>query len=349
MMQQLDFRSDTVTHPTPAMRQAMANAPLGDDVYGEDPTVNALETKAAAMLGKEAGLFVASGTMGNIASCLAHANRGEEAILGEDAHIYLWETGSLASLGGIVPHTLPTDELGRMDLTRVAEAVRGSDDHHPETKLICVENSYGAKNGMPVPLAYFAGIRQIADTHNLVVHMDGARLFNAATALGAPVADVVANVDSVSFCLSKGLCAPVGSIICGSRDFIRKARRVRKSLGGGMRQAGVLAAAGLIALDEIVPRLNEDHVRAQRLAQGLATIEGVVIDPACIQTNIVMFQLTKDVALQAWEVRKLVKENAGILLGSNGKNGFRACTHYWINDEAVDLLLSTLEEILRKT
>ncbi|MCA9976048.1 MAG: threonine aldolase, partial [Anaerolineales bacterium] len=317
-----------------------------DDVYGEDPTVNELEALAAAKVGKEAGLFVASGTMGNLTAILTHATRGDEAIVGQDSHTYLWEAGGMATLGGIVPHPLPTDAFGRMELAQVKQSVRSDDPHLPHSRLILVENSYGDKNGYPIPPDYFANLRQIADQHNLRLHMDGARLFNAAVALGIPAAAITEYVDSVTFCLSKGLCAPVGSVLCGSAEFIRRARRTRKALGGGMRQAGVLAAAGLIALNEMTERLADDHRHAQQLAQGLAQIPGIIVAPDHIKTNIVYFQLEDAVALSAEDITQRLRTEANIWLGTNGPRGFRAVTHYWIQEANVTSLLEKLTHIL---
>lgn len=345
-MDRIDFRSDTVTWPTPSMRAAMAQAPVGDDVYGEDPTINELEALAAAKVGKEAGLFVASGTMGNLTAILTHATRGDEAIVGQDSHTYLWEAGGMATLGGIVPHPLPTDGMGRMHLTQIAESIRGDDPHLPHSRLVLVENSYGDKNGYPVPLDYFAGVREIADQHTLAVHMDGARLFNAAVALGVSAADVTRDVDSVSFCLSKGLCAPVGSVLCGSAPFIQQARRTRKALGGGMRQAGILAAAGIVALNEMTDRLAEDHVHAQQLAQGLAQIPSIVVHPDNVKTNIVFFALQDEITLAAADIAQKLRQEANVWIGTNGARGFRAVTHYWIKEADVACLLENIERIL---
>jgi threonine aldolase len=329
------------------MREAMAHAPVGDDVYGEDPTVNQLEALAAAKTGKEAGLFVASGTMGNLIAILTHATRGEEAICGLDAHTYLWEAGGMASLGGIVPHPLPTDEIGRMDLAQVEASIRPDNPHLPQSRLILVENSYGDKHGYPIPIDYFVAVRQIADRYKLAVHMDGARLFNAATALNLSAADITQPVDSVTFCLSKGLCAPAGSVLCGTSEFIHQARRVRKSLGGGMRQAGILAAAGIISLNEIAERLGEDHARAQQLAQGLARIPGIIVQPEMVKTNMVFFGLSDDVPLSTREIIEALREKANIWLGALGARRFRAVTHYWIGDEEVALFLKTMAAILQ--
>lgn len=344
-MHKIDFRSDTVTVPTPAMREAMAKAPVGDDVYGEDPTVNELEALAAQMSGKEAALFVASGTMGNLTAILTHAQRGDEAIVGADAHIFRWEAGGMSVLGGITPFPLPTNEQGRMDLGQIVDAIRPDDPHVPRSRLILVENSYGAKNGYPLPLDYFAGIQAIAQEQGFVTHLDGARLFNAAMALDVPAHAIAQYVNSVSFCLSKGLCAPVGSLLCGSKTFIHQARRVRKLLGGGMRQAGVLASAGIIALTQMVERLADDHLHAQYLAQGLAKIPGISVSPENIKTNIIFFQLTPELSLTAPEVAERLRQE-NIWIGAEDNRAFRVVTHYWVGKTEIDQLLSGLSQIL---
>ena len=271
-MDRIDFRSDTVSWPTPKMREAMANAHVGDDVYGEDPTVNQLEALAAEKVGKEAGLFVSSGTMGNLIAILAHTTRGDEAIMGHDAHTIRSEAGGMATLGSVVPKPLPTDQFGKMDLDALNTAVSPDNEHFPNTSLILVENSYGMKQGYPIEPAYYEDMREIANQHELIVHMDGARLFNSAVAQNIPATEITQHIDTVTFCLSKGLSAPAGSVLCGDQAFIKKARRARKSLGGGMRQAGILAAAGIISLTEMIERLEDDHRRAKNLANGLATI-----------------------------------------------------------------------------
>jgi threonine aldolase len=347
-MDRIDFRSDTVSWPTPAMRQAMAAAPVGDDVYGEDPTVNQLEALAASKVGKEAGLFIASGTMGNLAAVLSHAGRGDEAILGADCHVFSWEAGSMAALGGVIPYPLPTDRFGRMAPEAVEEAVREDDPHLPRTRLVLVENSYGAKHGYPLPPAYFADIERVARRHGLALHMDGARLFNAAVAQNIDAAEITRHVDSVTFCLSKGLCAPVGSVLCGPADFIHQARRMRKALGGGMRQAGVLAAAGLIALNEMVERLADDHAHARMLAEGLSRIPGVRVEVDMVCTNMVFFDLSDDVPLSAEQIAERLRETANVWVGTNGPRGFRAVSHYWIGDGEVRVFLGALETILAR-
>ena len=328
------------------MREAMAQAAVGDDVYREDPTVNALEARAAEMLGKEAGLFVASGTMGNLTAILTHAGRGDEAILGVNNHTYCWEAGGMATLGGIVPHPLPTDPTGRLDPAAVQGAIRGDDPHLPRSRLLLLENSYGAFNGYPLPVDYFAAMRAVADQFGLRVHIDGARFFNAAVALDVDPAQLAADADSVSFCLSKGLCAPVGSVLVGSQAFIKGARRWRKALGGGMRQAGILAAAGLIALEQMVDRLADDHLQAVRLAEQIAEIPGLHLHAPDVRTNMVMFGLAPGIDLPSGLIIERLRNEYGILLGDKGARGFRAVTHYWIGAAEVDRLAAALREIV---
>jgi threonine aldolase len=346
-MDKIDFRSDTVSWPTPAMREAMAQAPVGDDVYGEDPTVNKLEALAAEMVGMEAGLFVASGTMGNLTAILTHANRGDEAIVGQDAHTFCYEAGGMAVLGGITPHPLPTDEWGRMDVAAVETAVRPHDPHFPRSRLLLLENSYGSKQGYPLPPDYFAAMRDIADRHNLRIHLDGARLFNAAVAQSLPARELTRHVDSVSFCLSKGLSAPVGSLLCGPAEFIEQARRVRKLVGGAMRQAGILAAAGLVALTQMVERLADDHQHAQQLAQGLQQIPGLRVQPDKVKTNMVFFSLDETIPFTASELADRLRQEANVWVGARGSRHFRAVTHYWIGSDEVALLLDTLRHVLQ--
>jgi len=340
----VDLRSDTVTKPTPAMWAAMANANVGDDVYGEDPTVNKLEAMAAERMGKEAALFVVSGTMGNLAALLAHCRRGDEAIIGDKSHTFLYEQGGMAALGGIMPHTVPNQMEGTLCLSDVRDAIRGSDDHFPRTRLICLENTSNTCNGTPLTPWYMARIADVAREHGVKIHVDGARIFNAAAALGVDACDLVKDADSVTFCLSKGLCAPVGSVLCGSRAFIQEARRARKVLGGGMRQAGVIAAAGVVALEQMTERLVEDHARAKRLAAGLADMPGVMVEP--VFTNILYFSLAPQVTLTTDEVAARLREY-GILINPRSGRTFRAVTHYWIDDEGIERTLDALREILR--
>jgi threonine aldolase len=349
-MDRIDFRSDTVSWPTEAMREAMARATVGDDVYGEDPTVRELEALAAELTGKEAALFVASGTMGNLTAILAHANRGDEAIVARDAHTYLYEAGGMSALGGIFPRVLSTDGMGRFDVAEVETAVSDPHNaHYPRTSLILVENSYGSKHGYPLPPDYFAAIRQVADRHGLAVHMDGARLFNAAVAQNLPATALTQDVGSVTFCLSKGLCAPVGSVLCGSADFIHRAHRARKILGGGMRQAGILAAAGLVALREMVERLADDHAHARLLADGLAQIPGIVVQPEMVRTNMVFWGLDESVKVGGTAVADALRDRANVWIGPTGPRSFRTVTHYWIGRREVEALLTTLRETLAES
>ena len=336
MMKIIDLRSDTVTLPSPEMRKVMAEAELGDDVFGEDPAVNRLQEKAAELLGKEAALLVSSGTQGNLVSKLSHCKRGDEIIAGEDSHTVIFEVGGAWTLGGFGLRTVRNDVRGRLDLSEVRARIRREDDHQPGTGLICVENTHNRCGGAVLSEEDLSSVRAIADEHGLPVHMDGARIFNAATALGVPVSRVAAYADSITFCLSKGLGCPVGSVICGSKEFIHRAHRWRKMLGGGMRQAGVLAAAGIYALENMVERLVEDHDNAQVLAKGLADIPGIELAPPP-QTNLVYF------TVEGWEpgrfVRALAKE--GVLCFDEGGR-IRWVTHYGIEragcEEAVNRL-----------
>jgi threonine aldolase len=340
----IDLRSDTVTQPTPEMREAMYRAELGDDVYGEDPTVNRLERMAAERMGKEAALFVVSGTMGNLVALLTHCGRGDEVILGDRSHTFLFEQGGMASLGGIIPHTVPNQPDGTMRLEDIEGAIRGDDVHFPRTRLICLENTHNVCNGTPLTAGYTAQVAQVARDHGLRVHVDGARIFNAAAALDVDVRELVRDVDSVQVCLSKGLCAPVGSLVCGSAEFIAEARRARKVVGGGMRQAGVLAAAGIVALEQIADRMSEDHARARRLAEGLAEIPSLDVGPAV--TNILYFGLAEQVSMTPEEVVAGLAERGVRVLGRVGGR-FRAVTHHWISDEGVERTIQAMREVIQ--
>lgn len=326
----------------------MAEAKVGDDVYGEDPTVNALETKAAALVGTEAALLVSSGTMGNLAAILTHTNRGDEAIAGIDTHALTDEGGGLSVLGGVVPRVLPTDLIGRMELSRIEAAVNPDDPHFARSRLVLLENSYGARSGAPIPVDYFESVRDIAALNNLVIHLDGARIFNAAAALNVKADEIVSNVDSVSFCLSKGLCAPIGSMLCGREKFIHKARRIRKVLGGGMRQAGIIAAAGIIALEEMVERLAEDNENAKYLARELERLPGISINVASVQTNIIFFQITRDSRTNAQDVSNYLRANNNILIDAAGQRWVRVVTHYWIRKEEIDKLIGGIEKAINQ-
>jgi threonine aldolase len=341
----IDLRSDTVTLPTPSMRTAMAQAAVGDDVYGEDPSVNRLQEIAAAMLGKEAGLFVPSGTMGNLASVLAHCQRGDEIILGNQAHIFLFEAGGMSALGGVNPHTIPNQPDGTLDLDQIQNAIRADNPHMPITRLVTLENTQNRCGGAALSVEYTQAVGDLAAENNLIFHLDGARIFNAAAALDVDVIELVAPADSVTFCLSKGLCAPVGSVICGSAEFITKAHRIRKQLGGGMRQAGVLAAAGIIALEDIAPRLREDHLRATDLAAGLAAISGISLDTTQPASNMVYVNLDPQIPLDAPEFASRLTK-LGVSPGIAGGRRFRLVTHYWIDDDAVTQTIQTFKEVL---
>ena len=341
----VDLRSDTVTLPTPAMRQAMLQTELGDDVYGEDPAVNRLEAMAAERLDKEAAVFVPSGTMANLACLLAHCHRGDEAIMGHLAHTFLFEAGGSAAVGGIHPHTVPNQPDGTLDLADVEAAIRSPGNaHYPRTRLICLENTHNRCSGAVLAPDYAAQVRALADHYGLDVHLDGARIFNAAVALGLPVAELVRDVDSVSFCLSKGLSAPVGSLVCASAPFIAEVRRQRKMLGGGMRQAGVLAAAGIVALETMVDRLADDHANAHRLAEGLKHLPGIELDLARIQTNIVIFALTPEAPLPVEFAAGLAAR--GVKMGTIGGPKLRAVTHYGIDGSDIDYTLTVAREML---
>jgi threonine aldolase len=357
MTMPIDLRSDTVTRPTDGMREAISRAVVGDDVFGEDPTVRELEERTAELLGKEAGLFVASGTMGNLVSLLTHAGRGDEIILGDRSHTFLYEVGGCAGLGGIHPNTLPNLEDGTFDLTAVEAAIRDpSNDHFPRTRVICLENTHNRCGGIALSIEHCNDVRALADRYGLAVHLDGARLFNAATALGVEPDALTRCADSVTICLSKGLGAPVGSVLCGSRPFIDEARRMRKAVGGGMRQAGILAAAGLYALNHHVDRLAEDHANAARLAVEIDAFDGL----SCQQahggpwSNLVYFDVDGSV-IDRSEIDAVVLSSQlaehGILcipLGE-GRPRIRMVTHLDVSSADVDRALDTLRSVLRGT
>jgi threonine aldolase len=340
----VDLRSDTVTLPTPAMRRAMFESDLGDDVYGEDPTVNRLEALAAERLGKEAAMFVPSGTMANLSCLLTHCGRGDEAIMGDAAHTFLFEAGGSAAMGGIHPHTIPNQPDGRLLVEDIEAAIRPDNPHHPRTRLICLENTHNRCGGAVLTAAYMAQVRALANRYGLAIHLDGARLFNAAVALGVDAPVLAHDADSVSFCLSKGLSAPVGSLVCGSAEFVSGARRNRKVLGGGMRQAGVLAAAGIVALETMVDRLADDHANAHRLAEGLADLPGIVLDPARVPTNIVILELAADAPSPAEFAAGLAAH--GVKLGPIGGRRLRAVTHYGIEAGDIDRAVDAARQVL---
>jgi threonine aldolase len=344
-MDWVDLRSDTVTLPTPQMRVAMAEAEVGDDVYGEDLSINQLEEMSAARMGKEAGIFVPSGTMGNLAAVLSYCGRGDEFILGDLSHTFIFEAGGAAALGGVHPHLLKNQTDGSLVLEEIEAAIRPDDIHQPISRLLVLENTHNRCGGIALSMEYIQAAGDLAHKNGLNLHLDGARIFNAAVALGVEVADLVNAADSVTFCLSKGLSAPVGSVLCGSNEFISQARRIRKQLGGGMRQAGVLAAAGIVALETMVDRLGEDHARAKQLAQGLSSVPGLVLDPGTPYTNMIFLSLNDEVPLSASDVAGHLKE-LGVRIGVVSTRRFRLVTHYWIDDPGIDSAIRAFKEVM---
>jgi len=336
----VDLRSDTVTRPTAAMRAAMATAEVGDDVFGDDPTVLRLQELAARTLGTEAALFVPSGTQSNLCALLSHCQRGEEYIVGQTAHTYRYEGGGAAVVGGIQPQPIEFESDGSLDLDKVQGCIKPDDPHFAITRLLCLENT---QFGKVLPLSY---LRQAADfcrQQGLALHLDGARVFNASVKLGVPVTDISRHFDSVSVCLSKGLCAPVGSVLCGTREFIKRAHRWRKTLGGGMRQAGILAAAGIIALQDNVARLAADHEKAAQLAAGLSELDEVSIDPSTVQTNMVFVDI--DQGLVPELVTALDQQNIKV---HAGYNMLRLVTHQDIEFEDVPRVVAAFKAFFGK-
>ena len=336
-MRYIDLRSDTVTQPTDAMRQAMLHAEVGDDVYGEDPGVNALEAFGARLLGKQAALFVPSGTMSNLLAVMSHCQRGEGAILGNAAHIYRYEAQGSAVLGSVALQPLPMQRDGTLAFDDIKAALAPDDAHFVQTRLICLENTH---NGKVLPLSYLQEMGAFVAERGLKLHLDGARLFNSAVASETPVEVIAAPFDSISICLSKGLGAPVGSLLVGSHDFIARARRLRKMLGGGMRQAGILAQAGLFALEQHVTRLADDHRRAKRLAEGLAALPGIELDLSLVQSNMVFLRLREG---ESAPLLAFMKER-GILFSGYGE--LRLVTHLQINDDDIEEVIDAFTEYL---
>ncbi len=347
----IDLRSDTVTRPTPQMRRAMAEAEVGDDVYEEDPTVRRLEELAAARLEREAALFVPTGTMGNQIAVHLHTHPGSEVILEARSHIFNFEMGAMAVWSGALPRPLETHN-GLLDPAQVEAAINPPLTYRTPSRLLCLENTHNLWSGLPMDAARTHALAEVAHRHGLRVHLDGARLFNAAAALGCSVAELARGCDSVMFCLSKGLAAPVGSLLVGDPQFIAEARRVRKLFGGGMRQVGVLAAAGLVALTTMVDRLEEDHARARRLAEGLAQLPGVELDPQRVRTNIVVATLrgsgdgVAEGAMTPAARFAAGMRAHGVLCGTFGAHQVRLVTHYEIDDEAVEAALRAARAVL---
>lgn len=344
-MKIIDLRSDTVTQPTEAMRDAMFHAVVGDDVYEEDPTVKALEEKGAALLGTEKALFCPSGTMSNLVALLTHLQPGNEFIIDYRSHIYQYEVGGCAALAGAIPHTARGDR-GHLAVRNIEAAIREKNIHYPETKLVCLENTHNLAGGTVMPMQQLADVSACAREYGLKIHMDGARLFNAAAALSLPAKEITQYVDTVNICLSKGLAAPVGSLLCGTEAFITKARKKRKMVGGGMRQAGFLAAAGIIALEEMTGRLAEDHALAKKLAVALADIPGIILDPTQVETNIVKIDLAEGIS--AREIVSRLKADYGVLCGTAGRNSIRFVTHYQISAGDIDTAIHGIKDCLVK-
>lgn len=340
-MHTIDLRSDTVTLPTKEMREAISNAELGDDVFQEDPTINNLEKLAAKKFNKEAAIFLPSGTMANLVAVLTHCNRGDEVILGDQSHTFLYEAGGISSFGGVHSRQLKNHNDGTIHLNDIKNAIRKKDVHFPPSRLICLENTHNRCFGMPLETNYVNEVADIAKNNDMSVHVDGARIFNAAVATGSTVADLTKNVDSVSFCLSKGLSAPSGSLLCGDKNFIHRARFNRKALGGGMRQAGILAAAGVVAIDIMSAKIIEDHLNAKALAVGIAKIDGIIIETEKIKTNIIYFKLDHPKINSESLLDIMSKKN--IRFFELGPNWFRLVTHSGISKENIDYVISEFD------
>jgi threonine aldolase len=341
----IDLRSDTVTQPTPAMRAAMAAAVVGDDVFGDDPTVIRLQEMAAVMTGQQAALFVASGTMANLVAVLTHCPRGAEAILGNKSHMFLNEVGGLAAVAGVQACTVPNQADGSLSLDDIAANIRDEDVHHPRTRLVCLENTQNVCGGLPLTTSYVRQVAALAHGRGLKLHMDGARLFNAAVAQGVSAAELAGPADTVMFCLSKGLSAPIGSVLCGPSDFIDEARRNRKMVGGGMRQVGVLAAAGIVALETMIERLEDDHANARLLAHGLAGIPQVELDTPEPATNMVYLRLGPQAPCGPLELARRALPH-GIVLDLDPSPRMRMVTHYWVSAADVRKAVSVVREVL---
>jgi threonine aldolase len=338
----IDLRSDTVTQPTEEMRAAMAAAPVGDDVFGEDPTINALEALAAEMTGKEAAVFVPSGTMGNLIAIMAHTQKGDAVVLESESHTYRFEVGGVAALAGVLP--LPIEGVrGYITPDMLRGAVRGPNIHIAPARLLCLENTHNRSGGTPFGPEEMDAVTGVARNLDLAVHLDGARIFNAAVAFGVPATALTRGVDSVMFCVSKALSAPVGSLVCGSRPFIERARRFRKMVGGGMRQAGIIAAAGIVALRTMVDRLADDHLNARRLGDGLASLPGLRVDPEQVRTNMVVAELRPP--LVAAEVAERLR-GEGILVSPMGPTTFRLVTHRHITGSMIDRAVAAFRKVL---
>ena len=355
MSKMIDLRSDTVTLPSDKMREAILRAKLGDDVFGEDPTINELEAKAAKIMGKEAGLLVPSGTMGNLVSILVHCQRGTEIILGDKSHTFMYEAGGISAFGGVHSRQLKNQIDGTMNIDDIHTAIRVDNVHFPKTSAITIENTHNLCNGMPLFPEYMQEVTQLAHNNNIKVHIDGARIFNAAVAQDVDVTELVTDADSVTFCLSKGLSAPVGSVVCGSEKFIYHARRIRKALGGGMRQGGIIAAAGIFSLNNMLDQIGEDHENAKRLAKGINQIKGLSIERENIKTNILYFDIEKGSTRSKKFVIQTQNRNHypfdinldNIRFFETSPNHFRLVTHYGITRKDADKALAVLEDMVK--
>ena len=342
----IDLRSDTVTLPNNEMKQFIMDSPLGDDVYGEDPSVNLLQKKIAKIFNKESALFVPSGTMANLISVLTHCNRGDEVILGNKSHIFFYEAGGISAFGGVHSHQINNNDDGTININDIENAIRKKgDDHFPKTKLICLENTHNACYGSPINTDFFSEVKNIAKKHNIPIHLDGARIFNAAIALNKSVDELTKDCDSVSCCLSKGLSAPVGSVILGSKNFISKAKSLRKALGGGMRQAGLIASAGIFSLDNMINRIEDDHSNAKILASKLNLIKNLEINLNQVQTNII-FIYNRDKTLSNQDLLLSLEKN-NIKIDYKGNSKFRLVTHSGFRKEDINTVIKVFRKIYK--
>ena len=342
----IDLRSDTVTLPNNEMKQFIMDSPLGDDVYGEDPSVNLLQKKIAKIFNKESALFVPSGTMANLISVLTHCNRGDEVILGNKSHIFFYEAGGISAFGGVHSHQINNNDDGTININDIENAIRKKgDDHFPKTKLICLENTHNACYGSPINTDFFSEVKNIAKKHNIPIHLDGARIFNAAIALNKSVDELTKDCDSVSCCLSKGLSAPVGSVILGSKNFISKAKSLRKALGGGMRQAGLIASAGIFSLDHMINRIIDDHSNAKILASKLNLIKNLEINLNQVQTNII-FIYNRDKTLSNQDLLLSLEKN-NIKIDYKGNSKFRLVTHSGFRKEDINAVIKIFRKIFK--
>ena len=342
----IDLRSDTVTLPSNDMKKFIIDSPLGDDVYGEDPSVNLLQNKIAKIFNKEAALFVPSGTMANLIAVLTHCNRGDEVILGDKSHIFYYEAGGISAFGGIHSHQLKNNDDGTININDIKTSIRAlGNDHFPKTKLICLENTHNACYGSPLNTEYFHDVKKVANKHDLSIHLDGARIFNAAIALNKSVDELTKDCDTISCCLSKGLSAPVGSVVLGTKAFILKAKHMRKALGGGMRQAGLIAAAGIFSLENMIDRIADDHVNAKELAYELYKIKTISINPEQVYTNII-FIYNKNTQISNKQLLNELEKN-NIKIDYKGNSKFRLVTHSGFKKRDINSVVKVFKEILK--